>query len=94
MSAWFGELAKIGSTVDFILSDFEMGYHSESYSWAWCSSLSSNLSLLATRSLRSGYSSAFTGFWVPEDALLKLLSHGCWCEASTHVIQYGCLSTH
>ena len=33
MSAWFGELARLGGKVDYILSDFEMGDHSTVYSW-------------------------------------------------------------
>ena len=33
MDAWFGELARIGASVDLVLSDFEMGGHSSSYDW-------------------------------------------------------------
>ena len=32
IAAWFGELKRLGGQVDLVLSDFEMGGHSQSYS--------------------------------------------------------------
>ena len=34
VSAWFGELKRLGGKLDLVMGDFEMGYHSSSYNWA------------------------------------------------------------